>query len=138
MTLRDDVIPVVDDARQLIDDLGLRLDTVQTRRRSWSGGQPGSGTATNTDVAITPKPRVKDVPERWIHNAPGRYERGDKMVTRISATYTRAQLTGGTLAAGEEFVWLIDSVEYAVIGEPEEQAFEWRVQLRRRNRKRSS
>lgn len=136
MTLRDDLIPVVDDARQLIDDMGLRRFVVVVRKRTWSGGQLGLGTATNVDLTLAPKPKVGDVPERLVFAEPGKFEAGDRFVRRISATYTRAQLDGGTLAANEELVWMLDDVEYALVEVAEHRNFEWRALLRRRNRRR--
>jgi hypothetical protein len=137
VSLRDDLVPVVDESRALVEELGFRPYVVKTRQRTWSGAEVGRGTATDVDTTLDPAPKVQDVPERLVHGSPGRYESGDRLVTRISATYTRAQLDGGSLAANVEWMWLIDGVEYAVIGEPEERPLEWRVQLRRRNRKRS-
>jgi hypothetical protein len=141
MTLRDDLIPVVDDAMGLIDELGFRSYQVSTRTRTWSGGQNGSGTPTDVDVHISPTPKVSEVPERVVFDAPGKYESGDRTVSQISASYTREHLDGGTLAAGTEFFWLLDDgstvAEYAVVGVAEKRPLEWRLTLRRRNRKRS-
>lgn len=136
MTLRDDLIPVIDDARQLIDDFGLRRFTVVVRKRTWSGGQLGLGTATNVDLTLSPKPKVGDVPENLAFGEPGKYETGDRLVRKISASYTRAQLDGGTLAAGEELVWMLDDIEYSLVEVAEHRNFEWRALVRRRNRRR--
>jgi uncharacterized protein YjdB len=60
MSLRDDLLPVFNDTRQVIDDLGLRRFQVTLRRRVWSGGKDvGDGTPTNQDIVITPSPKVR-------------------------------------------------------------------------------
>ncbi|MCI0347587.1 MAG: hypothetical protein L0221_19470 [Chloroflexi bacterium] len=104
---------------------------MQTRLRAWSGGKLGAGTATNTDTAITPPPKVREPPARLVFANPGKYESGDVEVLGISREYDEDDLTGGTLAAGEEFVWLVDDRPYRVVDAPEKRNFEWRVQLRR-------
>lgn len=132
MTLRDDLIPVVDDARRMIDvDLGLRLHTVVLRRITWSGGAPGLGTPSHADLELEPKPKVRDPAPRERVAEPGRFEEGDRVVEKISATYTEEQLNGGTLADEEEFMWLINGEPYRVVGKPLEKLLGWSVQLRR-------
>lgn len=131
MSLRDDLVPVVDDVREMIDDLGLRLHTVQTRRITWSGGAPGLGDATVTDVALSPAPKVRNPSPRERVAEPGRFEEGDRLVEKISATYTEADLDGGAIADAEEFYWLIDGDPYRVVGKPLERFLGWTVQLRR-------
>jgi len=130
MTLRDDLIPVVDETRQLIDDLGLRLYTVKTRRRTWDGGAPGAGSSSDVDVTLDPRPKVKEPSPRMVAAAPGTYETGDRVVHRISADYTKAQLDGGAIADDEEWHVLIDGYPYRVVSTLEK-AFEWRIHCRR-------
>ncbi len=136
MSLRSELIGLVDGVRdEVIDEeIGLRLHTVQTRRRTWSGGEVGRGTSTDVTVSLSPKPKVTDPASRFQPAAGGKFEAGDRYVTKISATYTAAQLTGGALAAGVEFAWLIDGQPYRVVGEPEEKYLGWKVHLRRMNR----
>lgn len=133
MSLRDDLVPVFDETRTLIGDLGMRRHTVTIRTRVWSGGRVGSGTATDTDVVVEPAPKVVDPLARLVGDTVGRYEAGDLIVSRISATYTEADLAHpGT--AGTERIWLVDDRAYKLVGVPEEKNFEWRVLLRRMSR----
>lgn len=60
-TLRDALLPIFSQLRQLPVDFGLRRFTVTVRRRTWSGTFIGDGTATDQDIAITPMPRVRQV-----------------------------------------------------------------------------
>lgn len=59
MSLRDDLLPVFDDVRSTIQDLGLRRFAVTLRRRVWDGPQAGDGNVTVQDIALTPPPRVR-------------------------------------------------------------------------------
>lgn len=136
MSLRSDLIPVVDDTRELIADLGFRLETFVVRVRTWSGAEVGRGTATDVDVTLTPPPKWKDVPTRLVFDSPGIYEAGDKLVSKISATYTESDLNP-TLTGVQELIWLVNGEEWRPVARPEPKAFEWRVTLRRKNRKRA-
>lgn len=131
MTLRDDLQPTVDEMRTLIGTLGLRPRTVKTRKVTWDGGKPGSGTATNVEVTLSPTPKVREPPARLVFDAPGKYESGDILVSRITRDYDEDDLTGGTLAAGVEWFFVVDDRLYRLVGAPELKTFEWRVQLRR-------
>ena len=130
MTLRDDLIPCVDSARDIINDFGLRPYVVLMRTRTWSGTQPGDGTATDVDVAIAPVPKVSHPSPRLIANSGGTIQEGDRMVSKISASYTEAQLTGNPLAANAEVWWVIDGDLYTIVGVPSKKNFEFRMQLR--------
>lgn len=59
-TLRDALLPVFSELRQLPVDFGLRRYSVTIRRRVWSGAYPGDGTPTNQDIVIAPLPRVRN------------------------------------------------------------------------------
>lgn len=135
MTLRDDLIPCVDECRELIDDLGLRRFTVETRVRTWHDGEPGAGESSDVITAITPKPVVKPPSPRTIAGSAGFYEIGDRVATKVSATYTRAQLTGEPLKSNQAFAWLIDGQPFQVMS-AEPGNFGWTVHLRQLNRKR--
>jgi len=134
VTFRDDLQPDVDDARGIIDEFGLRPFTVVVRTRTWDGGRPGIRNSTDVDLTLSPVPRVRDPSPRLVFAAPGKYEDGDRIVDRISRSYTLEQLTGGALAAGQEVFWLIDGEPYRVVEVPLERNFEWMVHLRRMNR----
>jgi hypothetical protein len=61
--LREDLLPVIDEIRQLIgdpDQLGLRQSRVWVRRRAYSAGEQHLGDITDTDVEITPRPKVEE------------------------------------------------------------------------------
>lgn len=58
MSLRDDLLPVVDLGNQLAQDFGLSRFAVTIRRRTWSGTRIGDGTPTNQDLVMSPPPTV--------------------------------------------------------------------------------
>lgn len=125
MSLRTDLIPAVDAARGILDDLGLRPRTVVLRVTTWSGDAPGRGTPTHVDTAITPTPKVESAP-RWKVEAPGAMEAGEITVGKISPTYSEATLRAAT-------VWRVDGQDYRLVG-LEEKNFEWRATLVRMSR----
>lgn len=131
MSLRDDLIPLIDDVRDEVVDgvAGLRLHTVATRLRTWSGASRGLGVATDVDTPIAPKPKVIDEPNLRVSEG-GRYEDSDRVVEKISATYTEAQLTGSAATALQEFFWLIDGQPYRLVS-IEEKYLGWRIVVRR-------
>jgi hypothetical protein len=60
MSLRDDLLPVVDDVRLIPGDFGFRRYGVTIRRRVWSGNFAGDGTPTDQDIVLSPIPRVRN------------------------------------------------------------------------------
>jgi hypothetical protein len=64
MSVRDRILPVVDRARAKIAQLGLRRYRAIIRRRTWAGRTVGDTAGqnpgfTNTDVELTPTPKVE-------------------------------------------------------------------------------
>lgn len=106
MSLRDDLLPVVDQLRQLPDDFGLRRYSVTLRRRVWSGGAPGLGTATVTDVVLSPRPRVRQLNSKEVAASGGTYEEGDYRIDRVTPSYT-----GGGYAPDELYLRAVNADE---------------------------
>lgn len=126
MALRDDLQPCVDDARALVDELGLRPFSVVIRTRTWPG-EPGLGVPVDADLVLDPVPRVRPPAPRHVFAAPGQYEDGDRIVDRISRSYGESDLDHSSA----ERIWLIGGEQYRLVGKPLKRNFEWRVQLRR-------
>lgn len=130
MSLRTDLIPVVDAARGIVADLGLRARVVKVRTvtRSGTGLASLASDPTTSDLTLSPTPRVTGEPDK-ISRAGGQYEQGDLLVDKISATYTRSQLD-----PGGNSVWVVDGDEYQLVslaGPEKGQQFEWVALLRR-------
>jgi len=124
MTLRSDLISVVDDARSIVDDFGLRQRVVKviTVTRASTGLASIGTTPTTSALTIDPRPRVSDL-TRAVATAPGIDEQGDFRVTKISAAYTRAQLD-----PGGNSTWTVDDRPCRLV-KLEQRNFEWRATL---------
>lgn len=131
MSLRAELIELVDDVRHTVVDeaAGLRLFDVVVRVVTWAGGAPGRGAASARDLALHPRPKVRPA-NRFRLGEAGRVQEGELEVSRISATYTEAELTGAPLGADQELLWLIDGKPYRPTGPPELRTLEWRQGLR--------
>lgn len=142
MSLRSDMVTVVDAGRQLAADLGLRQRSVGIRTRTWTGtpGKTGS-TYVDVDVTLSPPPKVSEPPARLVGDSIGQYEAGDLIVTRISRTVAESAMADPN-TAGVERIWLIandaddDSTPrmYRIKAAPRLKNFGWEVTLGRMNR----
>lgn len=137
MTLRDDLIPIVDVLRDTVVDgvAGLRVHTVSIRMVTWDSGRVGLGTKTCYDHELEPVPKVMDPSPKMTFGPGGLIEEGDRIVSKVSAIYDKADLFDISPADGTEQFWLIDGEEYITIGEPQLGYLGWKVQVRRRRRK---
>lgn len=65
MTIVSDALSILDDARGLLDDVGLRPYQVFVRVTAWSGARAGLGTKTVTDTELTvadgKRPKVRQL-----------------------------------------------------------------------------
>ena len=108
MTLRDDLIPVVDGARALVGDLGLRPREVKIRTIARTGTGLAA-TETSADVTLEPVPRVRDTPA-VVARMTGKVDGGDVVVDQISLTYDRDDLD----PPGDS-LWLVGGAEYRLV-----------------------
>lgn len=53
MSFRDDVRALAESVRGIAEGFGVRPYSVVVRTKSWSGGQPGHGTLTESDATLT-------------------------------------------------------------------------------------
>ncbi len=140
MPFRDDLIAIVDDVRQsvLVDCTQRRFRAVTLRRVTWAGTELGDRGPDDEDplvldIEVIPRPRVRDLEPRLVQHQGGVFERGDRIVDRVSATYTEAQLTGRPLERNEQLLWVVDGDTYVVVSVTEGYVG-WRVHLRRSGR----
>lgn len=129
MSLRTDLIGVVDDARSIVADLGLRARTVTVRTitRGATGLASLTTAPTVDDLVLEPTPRVRGEPSKYSRKA-GLWKQGDVLVDRISASYERSDLD-----PGGDSVWLVDGAEYRLVslaGPEQGQQWEWVALLR--------
>lgn len=143
MAVRDNILVPLDAARGIIAGLGLRRYAVTIRRRAWSGGAPGAGTATNTDIVLSPTPRVRALAPREVAGSGGTYEDGDYRVDKITPAFVGPPVGGYTPtqlnpvpATGEDIVVLLvgdDGTKVCtIIGAPADRAFGYELVVRPR------
>lgn len=92
--------PILDLRNSIPESLGLRRYTITRRRRTWDSGEVGLGTPTDSDLTLTPTPKLEEL-------------QGDQkirlsMITPYyagppSGGYTREQLVGTDVAGVEEY-----------------------------------
>jgi hypothetical protein len=135
MSLRTALLPVVDTLRGLAGPtrLDIRTYTVTLRKRSWSEGEVLLGTPTVTDVLLTPRPKVREVPNSR-----------DLIVGPITPKYSTGGYSPVELnpndSPGHEFYYLVrapDGVDrpYALMNIDEGRPFAYTLTLTALDRK---
>jgi hypothetical protein len=66
VALRDDLLPVFDTVRALIQDLGLRQHRVFLSSVPWSSGEIHLGTPAQTLTELLPRPKVRPIGETGL------------------------------------------------------------------------
>ncbi len=108
-TLRDSLLPVINNCRRIIDDLGFRTARVIVRTKTWTSGRIQTGDAFVEDLELDPVPSVVGTagdPKLTVTKLTPSFARGG---------YTPAQLNPAD-SPGVEFVYIIigpDEVERA-------------------------
>ncbi len=97
---------------------------------SWTGSQRGAGTSSDATTVLAPVPRVRPPHPRLVAAAPGKYEEGDLVVDRVSATYAEAALDDSALTATQELLYLVEGESYR-LAQLHEEFLGWRLLLRR-------
>ncbi len=144
---RADLIPCVDAARKCVEDLGLRTEPVEIVTREFAGftglGLPddglqlGAGAVTELSrVVIDPRPVVTQPSPRLIASDPGTFERGDRIISKVTRTLDASDFTNegmGVGAGGEkrERFFEISGESYRMVREPSVENFEWVIHVRR-------
>lgn len=126
MTLRTSLLPVVDNARRLLDNLGLRTNMVTRRLRTWASGEIGRPMPatvnvdyTDEDITLDPSPKVRRVSAQEVASSGGRYEDTDLVVGPITPAYSGPSGSGGYTTDQLDPVITADGVELIyVLGGP--------------------
>lgn len=110
--LIDDLIGVVDSLRgSLYPDMGVKSFRLTRVIRTWTGGQVGLGTVSSSDLVVCLTPEIEFKSRRDDLSPAGRIERGQMVAKEISLTFTETTLRGGTLTAGQECYYKLESVQ---------------------------
>lgn len=103
MSLRDDVLPIINAGWQTVQDLGFAPYTVTVRTRTWSGGEVGLGDPTDSDLLLAPNPLVE---EQGRLAASDSIRVGPIQPVHDGGGYTVAQLRPSD-AAGVEYYYIV-------------------------------
>lgn len=93
MTIRDDCLPIFEDARVLLADAGLRRFDVVMRVVVWSGQTAGEGTKTVTDTPLLiqgKRPGVRRVKQEDVVASGGTYEDLDMRIGPFTPSFSGA------------------------------------------------
>lgn len=105
--LIDKLVSKVDTIRQrAADKFGLPTHNVYRVERTWSGGEIGVGTATDSLVLLTPTPKVVFSGSERLEPH-GRVDDRKMVMTEVSLTYTENYLQGEPRAAGVELFYML-------------------------------
>ena len=106
-TVRDDLLPVVDDARSIVDDMGLRRRDASVVVRTYV--QDGlNSTYTDAVTSVGPRPRIRTVSMREAQ-ADAMLNIGDLRIDKVSAlAYGRDDLDPAAEEGVEAFWWITD------------------------------
>lgn len=146
-TLRDSLLPALDNARTLVANLGLRQHGLTIRVRTWANGRIGDpfpGVAdtdyTDEDLEIAPNPKVRAVTGQEIASSGGLYATGDLLVGPFTPAYsgggyTMEQLAPEPAAQGVEVIYALtgpEAGEYVRVDRNGERPMRYELVLRRR------
>lgn len=122
MSIRSSALKLAGKLRGLPSSPGVDIYTtsVTIRTRTNSGGRVGAeGVKTDSDLVITPRPKVREVSQREIAGSGGRYVAGDVKVGPITPAHSGGGYTEAQLAptAGTNGVQVIYVLAGGVAGE---------------------
>lgn len=118
MSLRDDLLPVLQDTRAIVDDLGFRTHDVAVVVRTWAGSRPGDPTPdayTDASTPIAPNPRVRQVTSREVAQSGGIVSMGDLRIDKITPSFAGGGYTPNDIAPSTNGATNVE-VFYRVVG----------------------
>ena len=144
-TLRASLLPVLNKARGIIDDLGFRTSDVVIRTRRWVGERSAEGDYTDDLLPLrNPRPRVRTLSTQEVAASGGKYELGDLRIDKLTPRfagppaggYTPAQLDPPVGEEGVEVRYVVTGAfagEYAIQSGNFDRALGYSIVIRRTN-----
>jgi len=132
MSLISDLTAVADDILGVRDTVGANLYPIYIVTRTWSGAEPGLGTAVDVAVLMVPTPAVQDFSHKWQDLAGGNVQQGDLLLKYISKGAYPLESTvrlASTTRSVEKF-YKINAHFYSVVSVTEKYIY-WNVQIRK-------
>lgn len=132
MTLLTDLLGVTDDILGVRDTIGAVIYPIYLTTRTWSGTEPGDGTATDVDTQILPSPSVKDLSHDWDSLKGGNAQQGDLLLQYISKQSYPSEDTVRCKSSARniEKFYKINGHLYTVVSVSEKYVY-WNVQIRK-------
>lgn len=128
-TLRESLLPVVESIRGIPGPIGVdvRTTTVTRRLRTWSGASVGLGAPTDSDITISPRPKV-------LETMAGNEVLVGPITPKQGATgYSQSDLLPTTSAA-QEVSWVLAGAngtrEYELVDIDTSRPFRFMLRLR--------
>jgi hypothetical protein len=84
MSLKSDLLQIIDPILGIRDELGLTLKSVYLVTRTWSGSEPGDGTFVERKTKIAPSPGIVEFKMDLRLKEGGEVQAGDIMLKSIS------------------------------------------------------
>lgn len=122
----------LDDILGVRDDIGAALMPVYFVTKTWTGTEPGDGTATEVKVQVQPSPRIVEMKNEHRIVPGGAVQLGDiflKMISKNSYP-NKSDIDGTAATANIEKFYEIDGNLYRVI-EAFEKHLTWTVHIRK-------
>ena len=94
-TIAEDMLGILDDARGYLADEGFRRYTVTRRLRTWSEGEVGRGVPLDSDLVLSPNPKVRERDDK-LKTMEEEWQR-QRRNTELFATQTAARRTPGIM-----------------------------------------
>lgn len=114
MSLRTELLPVVDTLRALTGPSVLDIRTAQLtiRTRTWSGAEVGLGTASDSDLVLPKQYRVESLTAKEVAGSGGRFSDDAVRVGPVTPAftgggYTPEQLNPGTTLDNVEVIHIL-------------------------------
>jgi hypothetical protein len=123
------MLPAIDGVLSVRDAAGAALAPVSFVTRTWTGTQPGDGTATDALVSMSPSPRIKNYAQDLRLREGGSVKAGDIILKNVSANRYQESDLDGTAAANVQKFYLVGGKLYQVISLVKKYVT-WDVQLR--------
>lgn len=132
MGLISDLTAIADDIYGIRDDVGAVVHEVYFVQRTWSGSEPGDGTATDVATQMLPTPAVKNLEHNFTIMDVGRYKKGDLLLKGISkGTYSSlSDIDLSTASKAVEKFYRVNGEFYNVIS-IRENYISWDIHIRK-------
>lgn len=144
MTFLDSIRAMADGARSIAgpSGLGVRLNQLTVRTRTWQGGRLGLGPTADVDLVLPQKYPVRHITAQEIFSSGGKYEAGDIAVDHVTPNtgdgtvgFTADQLNPTVTSNAVEIIYIITGAhpgEYTLIDIQNYRVVSTRLVLRRR------